>query len=780
MLNETAIEQIIWNAWDVKKHFQHKIVGASPGWLDDLIASLAGVIRSIGDKIGEQLNKIVSPIENVANKVESAISGFVNGIREKLDSIKDKIVQGLGEKVDAVRSTLSTVVSSATSSLSTSVQSLGDRVAGWLSGIQTKINGVIDKIHTTAQEVGDKVGSWVNSAISSVVNSANDIWQKVTGALSSLQDKVSQSAKELGEKISTTIATIIAKIKEALDKIQEALAKAIADALDWAEDNILKPLSDTFDNAREHLVFKEQVLLKASLGHYTSFDDFARDILDPIPVLGALGAILGALLVGSVVAPGISSALSPAFENLTHLTAQKFQSSRLMPHDAIMAYFKGGFGQEKLYSEMLDQGFHKSRVDALVTAMRPVPDVTALETALWRGLMPDGKIRNKIRAMGYSEEDVDLFLSLMKRLPPLNDIIRMAVREAFTPEIAQRFGQYEDYPAVLTDYAQQQGLSEEWAKRYWAAHWDLPSATMGFEMYHRGIITYEELKGLLRALDVMPFWRDKLIELSTTLPARVDVRRLYATGVYTQEDVYQAYKKLGYSDKDAKALTQFTIENYSPEEETEKDRQRNLTSSIILAAYKRGFIGESEAKANLVELGYSDLNAQFMLDYTATKDAVDDVERTLATARTAAKNTILKMYKTFTVSADVAIQLLLDMGYSQDEADTLLATVELEREFERREAYLNVVKDVYISGTVDKVSAIGLLSKIHLSGAEQEFLLNTWDNERARKTRHATEAQYRAAVKAKIITVDEYKTLLANAGYADYDIELLAKLLERG
>ncbi|GAH93918.1 unnamed protein product, partial [marine sediment metagenome] len=44
-------------------------------------------------------------------------------------------------------------------------------------------------------------------------------------------------------------------------------------------------------------------------------------------------------------------------------------------------------------------------------------------------------------------------------------------------------------------------------------HWSLPSPSQGFEMLHRGVIDEAELNMLLRALDIMPFWREKLTKV---------------------------------------------------------------------------------------------------------------------------------------------------------------------------------------------------------------------------------------------------------------------------
>ncbi|GAH79863.1 unnamed protein product, partial [marine sediment metagenome] len=75
-------------------------------------------------------------------------------------------------------------------------------------------------------------------------------------------------------------------------------------------------------------------------------------------------------------------------------------------------------------------------------------------------------------------------------------------------------------------WAGKKGLSKEWSERYWAAHWNLPSPQQGFEMLHRGVINVSELNMLLRALDVMPFWRDKLTAIAFRRLTRVDIRRM--------------------------------------------------------------------------------------------------------------------------------------------------------------------------------------------------------------------------------------------------------------
>jgi hypothetical protein len=202
----------------------------------------------------------------------------------------------------------------------------------------------------------------------------------------------------------------------------------------------------------------------------------------------------------------------------------------------------------------------------------------------------------ELRKIGIHPDYYNLYKELSYIIPPVGDIITMAVREAFTPSVAARFGQYEDFPPEFAEWAAKKGLTKEWAERYWAAHWSLPSITQGMEMLHRGVIDLDTLNLLLRALDVMPFWRDKLVSIAYNVLTRVDIRRMYNIGVLSEGDVEQAYKESGYNDRDAKRLTDFTVR-------LAKQTISKFDSGDVITAYADRKIGYSKASELLSDLG---------------------------------------------------------------------------------------------------------------------------------------------------------------------------------
>lgn len=219
---------------------------------------------------------------------------------------------------------------------------------------------------------------------------------------------------------------------------------------------------------------------------------------------------------------------------------------------------------------------------------------------------------SKLRRIGIHPAYHALYKELAYQIPPVADIITMAVREAFTPEIAGRFGQYEGLPTQYVEWVGKKGLSREWAERYWAAHWSLPSPQQGFEMLQRGVINRDELALLLRALDIMPFWRDKLVQISFNPLTRVDIRRMYSLGVLNENEIHKAYQDIGYNSENAARLTTFTVkltEQAKARAEAAKEKAKAekiplWTTAQTLSFVKKGLITTDRARQELLWLGY--------------------------------------------------------------------------------------------------------------------------------------------------------------------------------
>jgi len=284
-----------------------------------------------------------------------------------------------------------------------------------------------------------------------------------------------------------------------------------------------------------------------------------------------------------------------------------------------------GVSVEKLHENISKGDIHPHYAQTYLDAILTKPasqDIVAFELRQANQL---ANLNTQLRKIGIHPEFMDVYRTLAEQIPPVADIITMAVREAFTPDIAARFGQYEDFPNELAEWAGKKGLSKEWAERYWAAHWNLPSPMQGFDMLHRGVINVTELNMLLRALDVMPFWRDKLTAIAYRPLTRVDVRRMYKEGVLDEREVFEAYQIHGYTDENAERMTEFTIKQTLAS-------LSKFTSADIIKAFTQRVIDRGTATSLLRDIGirsedagYIVSTAEYKREWAFTDDQISGI-----------------------------------------------------------------------------------------------------------------------------------------------------------
>jgi hypothetical protein len=319
-------------------------------------------------------------------------------------------------------------------------------------------------------------------------------------------------------------------------------------------------------------------------------------------------AIAATIIVSAIV--GFAMGMIRPFQRLASQKADTVaRSARLDAPSAFAAWKRGAISGEEFRKHCRQHGWPELAIDAFTEIFSQRVGVGDLSTLLLRQEMSESEFDAELGRRGYKPDEIAKLKELQKVIPGLGDIIRMAVREAFTPSVVSQFQLHAELPGDLVEWAQKQGLSREWAEAYWAAHWELPSLTMGFEMLHRGEITEDEMRLLIRTHDVSPFWRDKLLNISYAPYTRVDVRRMYEVGVLGQEEVYQSYRDIGYNHEKATNMTAFTIA-------LSNSAERDLTKSEVLSGFKIGYFNQDEARVQLLNLGYDERETDYYISKT--------------------------------------------------------------------------------------------------------------------------------------------------------------------
>ena len=318
---------------------------------------------------------------------------------------------------------------------------------------------------------------------------------------------------------------------------------------------------------------------------------------------------------------------------------------------------------------------------------------------------------DELRKTGIHPNYFEVYKTLAHPIPPINDLITMAVREAFTPEIASRFGQYEGLPSEYVEAAAKKGLTKEWAERYWAAHWTLPSVQQGFSMLHRGIINQADLGLLMRALDIMPFWRDKLMQLSYKPLTRVDVRRMHLLGTLDEGGVKKAYQDVGYNEDNARLMTDFTV----------RYNRRSLagfTPRDALSAYINQFIEAGQATSILRDIGVKGSEIPNMMKLAGHKR-----EWKYKTERISA---IGNLYKKGKYDYTTARSKLSQLGLSGAVVKTQLEQWEPSAEAERTATFTNAqTLKLLTMGLIDEPRARAELQLLGFDDERRDLLIKS-------------------------------------------------------
>lgn len=302
-----------------------------------------------------------------------------------------------------------------------------------------------------------------------------------------------------------------------------------------------------------------------------------------------------------------------------------------------------------------------------------LPSYTQAVEMLHRRQITQAQFSDLLKALDFAPTWRPKLEAIARPIPPLDDMIRFAVREVYDPALRAELGLDANYPAEFTSEAALHGMDEARARQYWAAHWRLPSAQQGYQMLWRTDLGEAGLKTLLRALDYPEKWRDRLMQIAYHPPGRVDLRRMFAAKVIDRSEVKEGYRRLGYQEADAEQLTRLAEALAGGSEDGYLPRAESQLWTTTHRSFVNHEADNAAVTSRLTMLGIPAADQTKILTlWTA--------ERSL-TRRTLTPTQIRKAYTKGVVNPatdlpwtrDEALDALQDLGYSAADAETFVA-----------------------------------------------------------------------------------------------------------
>ena len=473
------------------------------------------------------------------------------------------------------------------------------------------------------------------------------------------------------------------------DKLENALTRFLQRVVLWSLDFIGDLLVDVFDNAMKILQPGMERMDRPLVDYYKGLKGLPPELLKTIEAIDnerGESKVVGAILrLIAMLTPFVTGGLAPLGRYTGFVLDYQLRTARPSPSEAVAMLKRKLITRETYEFAMGQVGVNERFMEALESLYDTTANPQDIIFGYMRGLYGEGELKSRLADAGVSVQMIDVLVEQSKALPPIQDILRMMVKEAFNESAIQQYGLHEDYPADASEHAARQGLSEEWTKAYWAAHWQLPSPDQVFEMWHRGAVTEGQLDDYLKFADYSPFWREKMKTISHTLLTRVDIRRAYQVGKLTPEQVKEQYRKRGYDETDADILTAIAIEGVSSDE-------KDLTRSDAVGLYVDGLQSRDETKTDIVKIGYDEDEAEDIL-----KRADYDVKKK---QKTDAVNYIEERYKLGAINAGTAKNELAQIPLTQIAVDRYV--LEWDRQLEASVAVptISEANRFFISDTI--------------------------------------------------------------------------------
>ncbi len=608
---------------------------------------------------------------------------------------------------------------------------LKDRVWDAIEWVRQRVNDarnwLKDRVWDAIEWVRDRVVDARNWIKDKVWDAAGWIRDRVVDARNWIKDKVWDAADWIWGRVEEAWAYFEEGVESIVTAVAEAIGGGIRKAFEWVMNSVFEPFVDIVEG-------KLAIPGKLIRAEYGSLEEILEDILDPPRKMlqGWTGMILFPLMVAGLMVNLVTGLSGPYLEPILQEQARKVGAR-------IPTY------------QMLRDGYLRGKLDEWVHDD-------------WLG------------RSGFEQANIALQKALYEEIPGPTDLVRMGVREVFTPEIAERFGQFQDFPEMFGEWMARQGYTMEWARNYWGAHWDLPSSMQGFEMFHRDVISEGDLRLLLRALDVMPYWRDKLQQIAYNPLTRVDVRRMYSAGVIDEAKVERTYRDLGYTPENARLLRQWVVKEFPRKDDAGNLKVREDIVSVTRQAYARRLISRDTTVDRLRDADYTAEEAELQVDVWDFDFYLDPSLRSDVNPKQLGISVIERAYERRMVGFNAAVRELGELGYTPEDAKLRLQLVDLRLEEHLADLEIEVALDEYYAGLIGDAQLAARLKDLHIPEARVEYLVREQVLRRQVKDKQLTLSQLKRAVAADIIGVGEFRFRLDAMGYNSRDVKILVEL----
>jgi hypothetical protein len=569
--------------------------------------------------------------------------------------------------------------------------------------------------------------------------------------------------------------------------------------------------------------------------------------------LGGAFAYLESFFLWQVIGQVASTMLTPAFNALQQDALKAHPNMVLTPDILARAVVQTFTDKAKAEAEAARSGMDASRFATLLKLAEIRLTPADLATAVLRSYETDQAAKAEARLQGVTPERFDIL-----KLLAGDAIGPQQAAEAVRRGIIPHHGHGPDSTSFDQAIAESR-LHDKWAEvlfklsHYLVSPPDLASAVvrnfMSFEnaaalaelngvdteqfslltelsgdsispteaavALRRKLIPYDSGQpnkpGFLQAIQqgrLRDMWTPILRDLSQEFPTPVDALEAALVGQVTQEESQDLYEQFGGAPQFWRLLFNTRGEAPTPLElgvllnrgviehhglgadktsfdqgfhegrwrnkwlpVFEKLREYRPPESTVTLFLQHGIITAEQASDLYAQLGMTEQTVKWFVDEAHLESFSDYRGLTV--------NATLQAYHEQIINRDTALGILTGLHVDSRAAEILLELQDIQRAFEAISNAVSRVRTLYASRKITLQTARGALRDIGIDGTAIEGILQAWQVENSVSVKVLTQAEIADAFKLEFMTEAEALTELENIGYTPYDAWILLSLKEK-
>lgn len=801
------------------------VSGVAASIWDDLINLIKSAVQSI-------INGATSTISGVINTVKNAITDKIKGVTDFITTVGTNIHNWLFDEhnglVSKLNAAVTNIVTQVKDTISNTLGSIGDAISGAIGKVVDAINSVVDAIKGIGQSIAnaiagvvERVGDWIKNALEDVLSGVGSIIADIVDTVSGWIKTVYQNIADFISNFATGLKNTIQAVKDWID----SNIKATKDFIEGIYNFVRKTVEDWFQAFLEWLAKTVVALVQWYNGikervNYWFEHIFLPHVAESAAALGkiknGIAPIIDAINKGDY--SGAINLLDKLFTDIglgtpvhtlwgilslylywqetirlqfvpMEVAAQKRAviNLALEPMDTTIAHDavdRGLMTEGEFIANARLAGISPDKAKIMNKALEPLTPVGVLRDIYLRGFISEANHDKVLADYGFTDTRIEQIKHSYPVIPSITDLVHFADRWAWDDRIAERFLYDTSFPDIVNSWANKIGLSADWFKRYWRSHWQLPGLEQVFEMFHRlrkGEVakpfTLDDLNDYLKTTPLPPYFHDLLREITYLPLTRVDIRRMFKAGVINEKQVFNAYLDLGYDEVKAGWLRDFTIRYYTPEDTTQADEYTSLARSAYSQAYKHHIISEDEYKDFLKGLKISPEDIDLLVSLDNFSISQDNKIFDLTSQRQAMRKLALNAYNDGLIEAQEAVVILETLGYADNEANLELSVVDYNRALADRQLIVEAMHNQYVGYIIDEVELHNTMGMFNFSGLEIDKLIASWNIERSFRTKRPTLSDLKKFLNQGLITLDDFLNELRGDGMNEKYISLYEKSL---